>query len=130
MRILVLVMVRKVMCTYDVSPYLFAKTHTIILLDFWGWNFHKDVEVAKGTVIGGEHTGGLDAGSDDTPSLLTNHDGSLCIATHETQSNYDYQFLCNFVMKKMNDNIGITIQQLVYLLILLRIGVSLLVDLI
>ena len=32
-----------------------------LTIDFWGWNFHKDVEVAKGTVIGGEQTGGLDA---------------------------------------------------------------------
>jgi len=69
-----------------------------LIIDFWGWNFHKDVEVAKGTVIGGEHTGGLDAGSDSTPSLLTNHDGSLCIAAHESQANYGLPVsmqLCN-----------------------------------
>ena len=59
------------------------------IIDFWGWNFHKDTQVAKGTVIGGEHTGGLNEGlGTPNPALLTNHDGSLCIATHETQDNY------------------------------------------
>ena len=88
-----------------------------LFIDFWGWNFHKDTQVAKGTVIGGEHTGGLNEGS-STPTIQ--HYLPIMMDLYVLQHmklkiTTAYPLVCNFVMKMMYGNIGCIIQQQDYL---------------